>query len=117
MRKHKSESELRAIAEAISDRIYIDRNGCGEAWRKATRKQKEITYGVIYGALLGLDWGEKVRSTSDIEQGIVDTAEFTWDIMIKPYAKLEDGRSVNGYITIYCPLKKVLKEWEEESLS
>ena len=66
MRKFKSESELREIAELHSKYINIrtmDGGNSRNFTRKATKKQREILYGILYGALLGLNWGERMRSS------------------------------------------------------
>jgi hypothetical protein len=113
MRKYKYESELKLIAELNSERICVrtmDGGNSHDEWRKATKKQREMLYGIFYGALLGLNWGEKMRATRDMEQAVIDTAEFQADILMRPL--LRDGEELQGYMTVYIPLQKIVEEWE-----
>ena len=111
MRQLKSEMELREIAREISTRpLTICLGFSGEEKRKPTKKQMELAYNVIYGTLLGLNWGESTRSNSTSEQAIVDSAEFTYDLILG--TTLPEGESVNGYLGLYCPVKEVLRNWE-----
>ena len=113
MRQMKSEMELREIAREISTRpltISVGLFSGKEETRKPTKKQMELAYNVIYGTLLGLNWGESTRSNSTSEQAIVDSAEFTYDLILG--TTLPEGESVNGYLGLYCPVKEVLRNWE-----
>lgn len=108
VRKPKTETELKEIAEEISDTIMIRtyENGCSrDTRRKSSRIEKDIIYRIAFGALLGLNWGEDCRSSRIAEQKIIDSAEFTIGLFI---------RDCNGYDTIYNPLKKALANWEKE---
>ena len=114
MRKYKTEAELRTIAEDISRTIYIrtmDGGNSHDKKRKSRSREQSIIYSVAYGALLALNWGEQVRSNRDMEQAIVDSAEFTLDLLIREFYA---DKECNGYMTIYCPLKRVLQNWEEQ---
>ena len=105
IRQHKSEAELKAIAEEISQTIMIRSYNNGNSTdtrRETSTAEKEIIFKIAYGALLGLNWGEQTRSSLQSEQAIIDTVEFImgqfiWDC--------------NGYDTIYLPLKKAIQEW------
>lgn len=108
IRKHKSEAELKAIAEEISEEIMIRQyvNGNSEdIRRKSSGPEKDIIFKVAFGALLGLNWGESTRSSRQSEQAIIDTIEFVIGQFI---------HDCNGYDTIYLPLKKAIKNWELE---
>ncbi len=108
IREHKSETILKAMAEKISQSImirnYVNGNS-NDTRRKTSSVEQEIIYKIAFGALLGLNYGEKVRSNRDMEQAIVDTVEFIIGEFIG---------DCNGYDTIYIPLKKVLESWETE---
>lgn len=113
MRKMKSEIELRQIARELSARPLTICQGLfsgKEEKRMPSEKQMELAYNVIYGTLLGLNWGESTRSNSTSEQAIVDSAEFTYDLVMG--TTLPEGESVNGYLGLYCPVKEVLRNWE-----
>ena len=109
VRAHKPESELkemaREMASTIMIRIYHGGNS-QDIRRTPTQAESEAIYKVAISALLGLNWGEDVRSSRLAEQAIIDTAEFAINQFI-------DG--VNGYDTIYIPLKKAVKNWAKEA--
>ena len=109
IRAHKTEAELREMAEAISEEVVIrtyENGNSSDTRRKASAKEKVIIYRIAYGALLGLNWGEDCRSSRLAEQKIIDTAEYTVDLFIP---------DCNGYDTIYIPLKKALANWAKEA--
>ena len=67
-------------------------------------------YGIIYGALLGLNWGDACRSTKDMEQAIIDAAEFQAMILLRPYMKEEE--EAQCYMCVYLPLQRIVEKWE-----
>lgn len=108
MRVYKTEAELKEIAEAMSETVMIrtyENGNSNDTRRKTTKKEKDIIYNVAYGALLGMNWGEDVRSSELAAQAIIDTAEFTINRFIS---------NCNGYDTMYIPLKRALANWEKE---
>lgn len=117
MRKWKNAQELKALAlDASAKDICIvtkDEDGMDrEVYRRPTKKQKEMIYNLFFGTLLGLNWGEDVRSGRKETQAILDAQEFTYDCIMNTTLK-EDER-VQGYISFYLPVKSMLKNWEEE---
>ena len=107
MRKHRTESELREIAESIAQTIVIRtyENGNSRDDRRPTTGQERITLrDIAFGALLGLNWGETFRREKICADAIIEAAEFTLMQFIP---------GVNGYDSIYLPLHKAIKEWPE----
>lgn len=112
MRVWKPESELKDLADLMSQNIDIrtwDGGNSRDITRKATKSQRRILYGVIYGALLALNHGEDVRSNPKMEAAIIDAAEFQADILMRPY--LKDGEELQGYMSVYIPLQRAVKSW------
>ncbi len=110
MRIYKQEAELRAIAERLSDTITVETDN-GEVTRKPTKRQHNILYGLLYGALLGLNWGESTRSNPQMEEAILNATEFQGLVMMPTV--LKDGERLQSYLSLYLPLKGVLREWEQ----
>lgn len=108
VREHKTESELKAMAQEMASTIVIRTYHGGnskDTRRTPTPSESEAIYKVAISALLGLNWGEDVRSSRLAEQAIIDTAEFAINQFID---------NVNGYDTIYIPLKRIVKNWSKE---
>ena len=108
MRKHRTENELREIAEKIAETIVIrsyDERGNSRDDRRPTDGQERITLrDIAFGALLTLNYGETFRRERIAEDAIIETAEFTVDLLIP---------GVNGYDSIYIPLREAVKAWPE----
>lgn len=105
MKNYKTEEQLKKQAAAISETITIRtcKNGNSEDTKRiTTAEEKKIIFEIAYGALLGFNCNDKNRNSDDIAQAIIDTAEYMVDIFLP---------DCNGYDTIYCPLKKVVREW------
>lgn len=110
MRKYLTEKTLSAIADAIAETVVIryDDNGSSRDERvKPTVQQRQVLRSVALGALLGLNWGEDNRSDRGREDAIINTAEFT---LLCCWPK-KDGECVNGYDSIYNPLRAVVEVW------
>ena len=104
VRRFYPEDKLREMAEEISGSLYLREceEGC-EHRRPTTEVEKRILFDIAFGALLGLNYGEQVRSDRNLEQAILNTVDFTSNLMLP---------GTNGYDTIYNPLMKALGEWE-----
>lgn len=105
MRTYKTEAQLKEQAKAIAETITIRtyKNGNSEdTQRPSNPQEKEIILNIAYGALLGMNCNEKNRVSDEIAQAIIDTAEYTVNRFLP---------DCNGYDTIYCPLKKAVREW------
>lgn len=105
MKEHKTEQQLKGIATTISKRITIRtyKNGNSEdTIRKSTVKEKDIIFKIAYSALLSINWHLEPK-TSEVNSAIANTAEFAINQFLP---------DCNGYDTIYCPLKKAIREWD-----
>ena len=98
-RERKPESELREVAQELSQEIVI-RDESGDTRRRSTTPEREILYRIINSALLTLNYGEHRKTGS--EQAILDQAEFAC-IAFLP--------ECNGYLTIYRPIQRYIEEW------
>lgn len=110
MRAYRSEVLLREIAKKVSEEIVIrtyDERGSHDTRRPSTKPEREIIYGVIVGALYNLNFNRYAISGDSTaqEQVVCDTAEFIAGRFLP---------EANCYDTIYLPLKKIIKDWEEE---
>lgn len=123
IRSFKNDSELWFMAENIASQITVRTGGyhtSHDTTRKPTAKEYALIRDVAFGALLGLNHGEAVRTVgSQGAQAIIDAAEFTLDTMFGQRIKLREAEidedaCVNGYMTIYCPLQKALRDWDKE---
>ncbi len=105
MRNYKTEQQLqeqaKAIAETITIRTYNNGNS-EDTKRLSNAHENNIIFNIAYGALLGMNCNEKNRASDEIAQAIIDTAEYTVNGFLP---------DCNGYDTIYCPLKKAVREW------
>lgn len=113
MRKYMNGNTLKEIAELHSTHITVIKpNNGGEEYRKTTKRQRETLCGIFYGALLGLNWGEEIRSNDKMAEAIVEATEFQADILMEPL--LREGETLQGYLSVYIPLNRILKTWERE---
>lgn len=105
MKEHKTERELKGIATEISETITIrcyKEGNSEDTKRKSTAKEKDIIFKIAYGALLSLNWHLEPNN-SQTTSAIINTAEFTVNQFLP---------DCNGYDTIYCPLRKATREWD-----
>lgn len=107
MRIHLSETTLTAIADAIASTVVIRKYTGGtsvDIRQTPTKAQRSAIHAAALGSLLGLDWGEDTRNNKGggREDAIINTAEFFL---------LCTSDDINGYDTIYNPLKAVTEVW------
>ena len=99
---YKNNQQLKELAMKIYERItirtYVHGNSNDEE-RKSRAQEKRIIFNIAYGALLTLN----TTDDNHAEQKIIDCAEYTVNQFLP---------DCNGYNTIYCPLKKALREWD-----
>lgn len=110
MRKYLKESTLSVIADAIADTVVIRYDDYGtsrDERKKPDMRQHSVLRSVTLGALLGLNWGEETRSDRGREDAIINAAEFT---LLCCWPEKE-GEKVNGYDSIYNPLRAVSETW------
>lgn len=101
-KSYKNNLQLKELALRISEKITIRtyvRGSSNDETRQSTVTEKEIIFKIAYGALLTLN----TTDNNHAEQKIIDCAEYTVNQFLP---------DCNGYDTIYCPLKKVLREWD-----
>lgn len=108
MRTYLPETTLRLIADVIAStvtvRTYV--NGSSQDTKQApTEKQRQAVKTAAYAGLLGLNWGESNRSDRGREDAILNTTEFM--LMVSDTGSDE----INGYDTIYNPLKATVEAW------
>lgn len=104
MKEHKTEQQLKEIATTISERITIRayKNGNSEdTTRRTNPTERKIIFKIAYSALLSLNW--HLEPKDGICTAIINTAEFTVNQFLP---------DCNGYDTIYCPLKKAVRDWD-----
>lgn len=108
MRIHLPENTLRLIADTIALNVVIrsyDKYGSVDTRRPSTKKQRQAVKTAAYAGLLGLNWGEDNRSDKGREDAILNTVEFMLAVADTGSADL------NGYDTIYNPMKAVTEAW------
>lgn len=98
MRVRKTDDELAAMAREMATYIWY-RNEQGRY--STSEKDNRVLRTIFYGALLELNR----NGGSQFDYGVLNCAEMTADLFI-PY--------MNGYDTVFCPLKRVLENWETE---
>lgn len=106
VREHKSSEELDQIAENIAEHITIrtyDNGSSIDTRRATTAPEKKILYNIARAALGSLNYGEKMRSSDDMTQAAINTAEFMLLYFIP---------DANSYDSIYLPLQRAIKNWK-----
>lgn len=108
MRTYLPETTLRLIADTIAStvtvRTYV--NGSSQDTKQVpTEKQRQAIKTDAYAGLLGLNLGEANRSDKGREDAILNTTEFM--LMVSDTGSDE----INGYDTIYNPLKATVEAW------
>lgn len=91
------------IAANITYRTYRGGNS-EDICRKSTAAEYDIIYKIALAALLALNNGETARQSRIAEDAIINAAEYTLNIMVM---------GVNGYDTLYQPLRKAMQDWRD----
>ena len=98
--RHYSEAELKAFATDNSKTIVIreyDQGNSNDVEREALANEEAIIYKILYGALLGINYGS--RHDANAQQAIIDSAEYTAGLFLP---------TANNYDTIYNRLKSFM---------
>ena len=108
-RKYKKFEQIQTMADELASTIVIrtyDENGNSHDVRRKplSAEEREKLRGIFYMTLVTINRNRDVNEVGYV-QGVIDMAEFMIDKLI-PY--------VNGYDSMYLPLKRVVKEWETE---
>lgn len=101
-----SESQLKTFAEDIARTIEVrnyDGGSSSDKRRESTPEEFKTIFNVVYGGMLAMN---NAKSTI---QAVLDTCEYIGNLFMRDI--VNDGQ-MNGYGTIYCPLKS----WAEKSL-
>lgn len=101
---NKTESQLKEMARdyshSLTIRTYLPSSGEDkDIIRPANKIESHILFNILYSALL------TYRNNKADLQTILDLAEFTGNMFFKDL-----GVNVNGYATIYIPLKEMMEE-------
>lgn len=92
-----SEQELREYASKKAESIVIrsyDEHGSRDDRRKSTKTEKRIISAIIFGGLLA------IRDGAD-KQSVQDACEYIGNLQIP---------EMNGYLTIYDPIREYFKQ-------
>ena len=112
IRSYRTPDDLWDEAKKISATVYIrtdERYGSVDTPRATTEDEQTMLCRLVYGALLGMNHGEDTRADDNRARAIIDTVEYQADMLFKQFE--QDGEQINGYLSIYCPLQRVLKDW------
>lgn len=108
-RVYKSEEELREIARKISDSVSERPTENTSGRRRHTNiGEQGMLFKIAYGALHALnecpvDEIHRYFTMSDSEDAVLQATENIFDLFFP---------TCDGYLSIYCPLWRVLKNWE-----
>lgn len=99
--------KLEEMANELAQKIYVETPKIDGHWRDATEAEKRILYDIFYTALETLNFYHSAIGDhqTGMDDGVVNMAEFL-TLAKLPYA--------NSYLSVYCPLRKVLRNWKCE---
>ena len=104
--KWKQEAVLRAMVEPYTQTIIIrtyENGNSRDTRRAATDEESKILFKILYGAISSINF--HTRNDNGKIEAIINGAEFTGDLFIP---------DMNGYNSVYIPLKSIVKNWEKE---
>lgn len=119
---HKDASALREAAQRIASKVtirYMTNGTSRDVQYESAADEYTIIYSVAVGALLTVNWNNVMNhgATREAElQAVLDQAEFTLDALFENQRDGDalNGSHVNGYDTIYLPLRAFFDQWKEE---
>lgn len=100
------ESQLFDFAEKLSRSIVIrtyDNGNSNDTRRDSTPEESRMIFKVLYGGMLSMN-----NANANV-QAVIDTCEYIGNLLMRDVVR---GGDMNGYDTIYCPLKS----WAEKNL-
>lgn len=110
-RKFYDAKRLKDMAEEVSAlplTTSAERSGKEEK-RLPTAEEKRIVYSIVYSALICFNShcsDYMGGNDSNKEQAVCDNSEYIFDMLT--------NWEYNGYISLYCKLKDILRNWEVE---
>ncbi len=103
----KPEGQIKEIAQELAQKIYVETSDGDGHWRFTTEKEEEILWEIFDLALSTLNFYHSGHDDLQrgMDDGVIHMAE-ACTIRRLPHA--------NSYLTTYCVLKKIVREWERE---
>lgn len=119
-RNYRSESNLKIAADLMTNEIVIrtmEYHRSNDIRRKIRAAEKRILMPIIYGALLGLNSSDDVRSDPAKEDAIINAAEYTCIVAFHgvklPETAKDEEAHPNTYDAVYIPLHRYVDNWRK----
>lgn len=104
----RTDTEIGDLAHELSRRIYLrETPDHKEMWRDATETEEKLLYEIFRPALATLNYYHSAIGDhqAGLDDGVVNMAEL---------CALYKLPQANSYISVYCPLREVLRNWERK---